>query len=109
MSTLPNSHACLFLSEMPPLRILKVSLRDGRTFRLRSFVQVDSSVYDRPDGWSAVIVECVAPDDAWNRRLFHPGGDLDFYESDLGRIVDEKTGDVLFSAPSGSMNPDDVV
>ncbi len=108
MSEIPNRHECLFLAELPSLRILRISLRDGRAFRLRSFVKIDSSVYDRPDGWSAVVVECLAPDDSWNRRLFHPGAALDFYESDLRVIVDESTGDVLFSAADEATDPEDI-
>ena len=109
MSAIPNRHECLFLAELPSLRVLRISLLDGKVFRLRSFVQIDSSVYDRPDGWNAVIVECLAPDHAWNRRVFHAGGGLDFYESNVSAIVDERTGDVLFSAPIGEGNPGDAV
>jgi hypothetical protein len=99
MTATPNRHECLFLAELPSLSVLRISFQDGKVFRLRTFIQIDSSVYDRPDGWNAVIVECMAPIDPWSQRLFHPGGGIDFYESDVATIVDEKTGDVLYSSP----------
>ena len=109
MHGVSNLHRFTFLLEANEETIFRMSLRDGRDFRLRGFSQIDSSIYNLPDGWCAEIVEFVSPRDDSDSRLYPDGSSIDFYESDLREIVNEETGESVFVAANFGANPGDAV
>jgi hypothetical protein len=83
-------------------RVLRVSFSDGAVFRLRGFSVIDPSIYGDADKWMASVEEAIAGHHPDFRRLFPVGSSLDFVESDITEILDEGTGDTLFTRASGT-------
>ena len=98
MTTCSNEHALGHLLETADDPVLRVELKSGDVFLLRSFEVVDASIYDEADRWCASIVEAVSGSNPLFHRLFKPGGLVDVNESDFARIEDAKSGDLLFRA-----------
>jgi hypothetical protein len=84
----------LFHAEGDP--VLRISFVHGDIFRLRSFSSVDPSEEGFPDQWVATVVEPVAGKHPDFARLFHPDSAVQFVESDISEIVDDRSGAVLF-------------
>ena len=58
--------------------------------RLVSFSIVDPSIYAISDQWTATVVESV------EGHSFRPGDGLDFVESDVVEIVDERSAQIVY-------------
>jgi hypothetical protein len=93
-----NQHSLGFLEDASPDDVFRIQFRDGEIYLLRQCVEIDSSVYDEPDGWSGTIVEAETTD-PWKRRLFPAGSGLDFRERDVERVFEVSGGRVRFPTP----------
>lgn len=81
-------------------RSLRITLRSGEVFVLRSFSEVpgdsSGSAANYVEAWSGEIVTAhnLSPKRA---KLFVPGSGLDFFGEDVAEIREEETSHVLFS------------
>ena len=85
------AHRWPILLDLPNEEVVRIDFRDGQSFRLRCFGQVEDPV----DGWTAEVVQALQPDDATLRRFFYPGSGMVFSEGDVTSIFREQTGEIL--------------
>jgi hypothetical protein len=76
-------------------RVFRITFRDGDVLRMASFHVVDPSIYSIADQWTATFIEQVRLSAG---RHFGPGTGIDFAESDIAEIFDERLGETVYVA-----------
>jgi hypothetical protein len=62
-----------------------LKFKDGHEVAVSLVVPVDESIYNEPDRWTGFVENVVAGDDSY-KKLFRPGGGIDFHEPDLADV-----------------------
>jgi hypothetical protein len=92
----PPAHHFAQLFQRPGAGVFRITLKDGKSFRLQTFEIFDPEIYGQPDAWSAEIVESAAgngPDFRMN-----PGTNYGpFLESEITEIFDEGLNETVFT------------
>ena len=66
-------------------RNVLLKFKDGHEIEVSVVGPVDESIYNEPYTWTG-FVEKVVVGDEWYRKLFRPGGGIDFHEPDLADV-----------------------
>ncbi len=97
--TTNDTHKLLSVLEPKTGSVLSVEMKHGDVFRLKIAYPIDTSIYGKNGGWNSHVVLMVNdPENKFHR----PGNGLDFYEEDVQKIIDEATGELIYSAPAPS-------
>ncbi len=94
--TPPSSHQFGEFFEADDSLIFRITFECEDILRLRSFFIVDPSINEISDQWTALVVEPIAGKHPDFHRLFHSGSGIDFVESDITEIFDEKADLVIY-------------